>query len=147
MIAGARKGVFVVLALVLVLAVAMLPALLGVVLVGALLFAVLTRLGNAWGFARELGPLVNRTVTVEVWGVPLTDGGLEVEKVFALGVGLLIRLRAQGHEARELKVAQPRTRAQTVGSFEIAQAAYVMWEGKRLTRNPERPALLIRSRA
>jgi hypothetical protein len=106
-----------------------------------------TAQSRAGRISPALRSFVGRRVQVQVWGAPIpaTGGSTRVDSVTALGVGLLIHLRASSEDRRTLlKVAQPGEARFEDDRLEIDDARYVSWGGKKLVPVPDRPALMIR---
>jgi hypothetical protein len=117
-----------------------------VVVVVATLLLILsaTTLSKANQIASILQPWVKKSVRVEIWGLPLSEGSFEVESIRAFGAGLLIHLRpAAGGRQSLLKIAQPKSATISQQRIEINHARYVSWAGKKLTPNASAPALLL----
>jgi hypothetical protein len=100
------------------------------------LFLAGTAFSKATQIATSLRPFVKQSLRVEVWGLPLpgsSEGIFEIDSISAIGVGLLIYLRATSGGPRSLlKVAQPRSARLEEGRIEITEAAYVSWAGTKL---------------
>ena len=112
-------------------------------------FLAASSFSTAAHLARALVPWVNSRVYVEVWGKPLGDSGeeiLEINSIAAFGAGLLIHLSAMPSVPRSLlKIAQPRSARFEEGRFEIPEARYVSWAGRKLPPVTETrmPALVL----
>jgi hypothetical protein len=123
----------------------------GAVLLALVSFLIIgTRLSNAGRLSASLQTLPSRSVEVRVWGAPLASDSspvFQVDSVRALGAGLLIFLRqAPKSGPTLLKVAQPRAARVEGPAVEIGHAAYVQWDGRRLPRVPDLPAVRIQIR-
>lgn len=108
-----------------------------------------TLLSRAGRLSKSLAPWVESRVHVEVWGRPLEAAGeeaFEIDRIAALGAGLLIHLRPiAGGPRWLLKIAQPQAPRFVNGRLEIADARYISWGGKKLARGSESktPALVL----
>lgn len=106
-----------------------------------------TALSRAGQLAPSLRPFRHRSVHVHVWGapVPASGGGpARIDSVRAFSAGLLIYLRPTPDGPRTLlKVAQPGPARNGDGLFEIDEARYVSWGGKKRERVPGQPALKV----
>ena len=106
-------------------------------------FAAATLLSRVATLSNQLESFKGKIVRVEGWGVDLGQGaGLKVDSVRALGAGLHIYFSPGKH----LKIAQPRRSEIGSGSAIIADAAYVQWEERKITKPADRniPALVLR---
>lgn len=95
---------------------------------------------RARGMRDLLRPWAGQTVEVEVWGVPLTEP-LTIHAVHSLSAGLLIFMKP-GRPL--LKVAQGNGASMSGDRFEIAEARYISWRGRKLAKKANVPAMVIR---
>lgn len=102
--------------------------------------------------ASALRGFIKESVRVEVWGVALTASGgtiFEIEAISAIGLGLLVYLRATPDGVRSLlKIAQPKSAKVEYDRIEISEAAYVSWAGTKLwpAVGAKTPALVLVTR-
>lgn len=106
-----------------------------------------TAASRANAIAAWLRGYTDRKVSAAVWGTALPVGSGEVlvlESAFAISAGLHLRLREELSGRRyRMKVAQPTGVVMAGSRLHIEDARYVQWERARLTRMPQRPALLL----
>ena len=108
---------------------------------GASCFSKVSRL------AERLAPMVEKIGEVKVYGsaLPGVRGSVRVEKVLAIGAGLHFYLRPMPDgSSLHLKIAQPSEVAITEAGVEVAQAKYVQWAGRTISRSPgKKPFALV----
>ena len=95
---------------------------------------------------RALDGFRNHVVHLRLWGVPPSEdsgAGLVLTSVNVLGAGVHVFFKGPGDESIHLKVAQPKEAGIAADSVLIGSARYVQWNGKRLPRRIEVPAVVI----
>lgn len=97
--------------------------------------------------AGRLRAFIGSTVTASAWGEPLPGGeAFEFVSVRAIGAGLHIYLRTQGSSPIHLKLAQPRQVQISASGFDVADAKYIQWAGRKLARHPSAAAFVVRTK-
>ena len=94
---------------------------------------------------RALLTFRNQTVDVRLWGVPVSPSGssLILASVNALGAGTHVFFNVDGGVSMHLKVAQPKDPTLAPGLVIIGSARYVQWNGKKVPRVGNAPAVFI----
>lgn len=88
----------------------------------------------------------NHPVEVRIWGAPppaSSGDTLLVSDVNAIGAGVHVFFSAEGRAPIHLKVAQPTDSSVTSDSVVIGAARYVQWNGKKILRAGNAPAVAI----
>jgi hypothetical protein len=98
-------------------------------------FLAISILGKTGQDARSLQLLVEKSVWVEVWGLPLpaSEGVIfQIDSISSLGPGLWVHMHSvSGGPKIKLKIAQP-TSIEFIGSqIAITFAGYVQWDSQK----------------
>jgi len=112
-----------------------------IVIAGLLLMLLAAPLSHAGRIRKSLRPFVGRSVRLEVWGSPIDPSPMTIDSVIAVGAGLHLYFRSNGHRTH-MKIAQPKTIAISGDRIEIPQAKYVQSAGRALPKR-DAPAVVL----
>jgi hypothetical protein len=110
------------------------------------LIFIATSLSSAGRLSESLAAFLKRPVEIRVWGEALSktsDEACEIESIRAVGAGLHLFVKYSTRPRGHLKVAQPRVSRIAETTVEIGDARYIQWEGRKLPRTTEAPAVTV----